>query len=118
MIGIYDNIFHITDGKYSYAFLIKDGKLVHSYYGKALDIDKAHVADSVFAAPIGIDAGKDWALFEVAEQGRCDYRIPSVVVRGDGFASTDFKYVSHEVLKDKPSLGRNCLLDTCPSPRD
>lgn len=102
MIFTDDNVFHLTDGAFSYAFRIKDGKLVHTYFGKALPPHCAALAECE-------DAGRDWALFEVGERGRGDFRIPSVSLCGDGFSSTDLLYVGHEVLRDKPSLGMPAL---------
>lgn len=103
MIKVYGNkIFHLSDGKFSYAFYIEDGNLYHSYYGRALSIDGAHAEKSVLAGDG--HKGNDWASFEIGEQGRGDYRIPSVVLRSSGMTATDFKYVSHKIIK-KPDIG-------------
>ncbi|MCH5165025.1 MAG: alpha-galactosidase [Clostridiales bacterium] len=109
MITISDNIYHITDGKYSYAFFVKDGKLVHSYYGKALPVDKARMKSSALNALSVHSFGYDWMPFEVGERGRGDFRIPSAAVSGNGFTSTDFLFESAEVLDDKPSLNMPSL---------
>lgn len=102
MIFTDDNVFHLTDGAFSYAFRVKDGKLVHTYFGKALPPRCAMLAECE-------NAGNDWALFEAGERGRGDFRFPTIALCGDGFASTDFKYAGHEVLRDKPRLGMPAL---------
>lgn len=107
MIYVEKNIFHLTDGKFSYAFFVRDGKLIHSYYGKALPQVKG--ADSGIDDPDEVYGAPDSMPVEYGEQGRCDFRINSVVVRGEGIASTDLRFVSYEVLKNKPSIGMPAL---------
>ena len=109
MINICDDIYHLTDGRISYAFFVKDGKLVHSYFGKALYVDPSRMNASVLSALKKHSFGFDWLPFEIGETGRGDFRIPSVAVTGEGFASTDFRFVSAEVLDDKPKLNMPSL---------
>ena len=101
MIYTDDNVFHLTDGAFSYAFRIKDGKPTHTYYGKALKRNSRMLAECE-------DAGADWAAVECGERGRGDFRIPSLALCGNGFASTDLKYVGHEII-EKPELGMPAL---------
>lgn len=101
MIYTDDNVFHLTDGAFSYAFRIKDGKPTHTYYGKALKRNSRMLAECE-------DAGADWAAVECGERGRGDFRIPSLALCGNGFASTDLKYVGHEIT-EKPELGMPAL---------
>ncbi|MCM1441398.1 MAG: alpha-galactosidase, partial [Roseburia sp.] len=104
MIDASNNIFHLSDGTYSYAFYVNDGNLYHTYYGKALKIDKKRMQDSVLSL-CGNPVGNDCALFETGEQGRCDFRIPSVIVRGERCTSSDFKFVKYEISNKKPKFG-------------
>lgn len=102
MLAIQDNVFHLSDGKVSYAFTIKKGKPVHTYFGKVLNIGLDELCNSVLR---GADSGADWQSYELSEQGRGDFRVPCVTVCGDGFSSTDLRYSKHEVLKSKPDIG-------------
>lgn len=109
MIEIVNNVFHLSDGKFSYAFAVKEGKLVHTYFGRALRMPRDRMTSGIFCGEKGECRGSDWELFEMSEQGRGDFRLPAVVVRGAKSASTDFKVASYEILAGKPDLGMPAL---------
>lgn len=103
MITIKEGVFHLSAGNYSYAFYEKDGRLVHSYFGNKLDISEERLATSLLALGRHDNIGRDWALSEYAQFGRGDFRIASVEITGNGFASTEFVLCGYEILKNKPS---------------
>lgn len=99
MITIENNVFHLTDGDFSYAFFINEGKLYHGYYGGALPRFQAPKA---VGSPI-------IAQVEFSEFGRGDFRVPSVAAHKENCLSTDFKVVGCEILPQKPSFGMPAL---------
>ncbi len=109
MIQILDKVFHLTNGKFSYAFYVKNGKLVHSYFGKALIVTERTLSNSAVAFGLKDNTGRDCECFEYSELGGGDYRVPAIVVRNGKCISTDFVYSSHEVLKTKPDFGMPAL---------
>lgn len=109
MIKIYDDVFHLTDGKFSYAFFVRGGKLIHSYFGRAVKCDETSLAGSVIADGKNENTGADAALFEFPEQGRCDFRAPCIAAETDKTISTDFRYKGYEILSSKPDFGMPAL---------
>ncbi|MBE5751243.1 MAG: alpha-galactosidase [Clostridiales bacterium] len=95
MITIDGNTYHLQGDAYSYCFYVKNGKLLHGYYGQRLEKFVA-----VCDAPMD-----DFAAYEYGEFGRGDFRSPSIVVRDNGGIATDFQFVSHEILAIKPRIG-------------
>ncbi len=110
MIQILDGVFHLTNGRFSYAFTVRGGKLVHTYFGRALGIDSSTVRDSV-AARGASNVGCDGIGYELPERGRGDFRVPAVVLNDGKTTATDFTFVGYEILDKKPAFGMPALRD-------
>jgi len=95
MIEIINNQFRLVSGDYAYCFYEKDGKLFHAYYGKDVGCFVNNCEET----------GIQRACYEFSEFGRGDFRVPSVVVGANNSMSTDFRFVSSEVLPCKPRIG-------------
>lgn len=109
MIQVTDNIFHLSNNNYSYAFCVKEGKLIHTYYGKALSIPEGLLQDSILSdCACG---GRDWTQYETGERGRGDFRLPSALMRRQGCVGTDFVYKGYEILGKKEPFGMPALRD-------
>ncbi len=111
MIQILDKIFHLTNGDFSYSFYVKEGKLYHSYFGKALTVSEEIATQSVLGRGLLINCGRDAAQFEMPESGRGDFRVPAAVVRSEKTISADFTYCGYEILPTKPNFGMPSLRD-------
>ena len=94
MITKNHNTFQISKGEYTYCFYEENGKLYHGYYGKSL---KGVYTFQNEEKPC-------FARYECPEYGRGDFRIPCVVVSSNDGLSTDFRYLSHSILSQKPDM--------------
>lgn len=95
MIEIGLKTYHLQGRGYSYCFYEQDGKLLHAYYGKRLNGFAKNCEKTT----------DELSPCEYGEFGRGDFRVPSIVVRSKDSMSTDLRYVSHEILPQKPRIG-------------
>lgn len=109
MIQIFDKVFHLTNGKFSYAFYVRDGKLTHSYFGKALTVTEKTLNGSAIAHDLCAETTRERAMFEFSDFGGGDFRTPAVTVENGSCISTDFVYDGYEILEAKPSFGMPAL---------
>lgn len=98
MIEVKNGFFHISNEKFSYCFFERNGKLYHSYYGSS-------IKECVYTDFILDDSDK----MEYPEFGRGDFCTPAIVLRTVNSLSTDFRYVSYEILSKKADLGMPAL---------
>lgn len=98
MIEVKNGFFHISNEKFSYCFFEKEGKLYHSYYGSSI---KKFVCADFFL--------EEDDKMEYPEFGRGDFRVPAIVLRKEKVLSTDFRYVSYEILSKKTDWGLPAL---------
>ncbi|MBR2442030.1 MAG: alpha-galactosidase, partial [Clostridia bacterium] len=106
MIWEQDKVFCLSGKDYSYAFCVHNGKLVHTYYGEKLQAINA--LGEMEKALTAVETPIQW---EYAEFGRGDFSVPAVVVCSKKTMTTDFRYVSHEILQEKPRFGMPALRD-------
>ena len=105
-------IFYLTGEKCSYIFCVnEDGYLVHLYYGKRIaEEDICYLFDGMESATgLTYCEGKSTSLNVIPQElsiyGRGDYRMPSILIKkGNGSRITDFRYKSHILLNDKPTI--------------
>lgn len=104
--------FHLQNDKISYIIrLLPNGHLGHVYFGGRLeqrdDWSSAFpVGDKAYAEPHpGRSWSLDWTPHEYPTDGQGDFHQPAFVIeQTDGSRVSDFKYVSHRVVKGKPRL--------------
>lgn len=105
-----NRIFHLCSENYSYIFSICAGKAVHLHYGARLDdteISSLRQFRNYSFSPLDHTDEGDIAWnnrpLELGEFGRGDFRSPSVMIEGDGFASTDYRFIKAERTHEHPS---------------
>lgn len=105
--------FYLSGENFSYVFRIGNGGyLNHLYFGEKIRKgDIGYIAENMRAefSPL-FDENFLYDSLDVVPQefpiyAKGDFREPSVIVETvDGARLTDFKYLSHEILKSKPKL--------------
>lgn len=98
---------------YTYAFRICEGKPLHVYYSPAVGYaDLSPLRGMRLMAFLLMISDEPSALrfcdlpLEFSEFGRDDFRTPTLILAGDGFASTDYRYVGYAVTDRHPDTGR------------
>lgn len=94
-------LFHLKSNSFSYVMQILDiGYLVHLYWGKPiLKFRSCHAASKDSFVNLDV-VSQEYSVF-----GTGDFRTPTVLAqRADGSTASELKYVSHRILKGKPSL--------------
>ncbi len=108
------NEFHLTNGNLSYILKVLDnGNLGHIYFGKPIKINDSYVnlyrkgRHLTVESEDGVPAGgiKPDFMCEYAQYGTGDYTEGAFQLKQpNGSIVTDFKYMSHEIVKGKPKL--------------
>ncbi|MBR6915932.1 MAG: alpha-galactosidase, partial [Clostridia bacterium] len=105
--------FKLDTPRTSYVMGIRDGGfLLNLYYGRRLpDDDLWALSNRLPSAsfspsdPDYTDFSTDVAPMEYLTNGRGDFRVSALSVRGaDGSSVTDLRYVSHRMFRGKPDL--------------
>lgn len=104
--------FFLTTEKTTYALHVNEGGwLIHDYYGAAVPVsDLRYTAERSGAASFAPKSADGTCLAQIAPQelsanGCGDYRVSALQIRnGDGYASTDIRYVSHKIYAGKPGI--------------
>lgn len=109
-------IFHLQTKNTSYIInILPSNHLGNLYYGKSLDLNQENHS---LQLKHGIEVGSqviyekndktfnlNLAFLEAPTFGKGDFREPMCHIRlSDGSRITDFKYKSHEILRNKPSF--------------
>ena len=105
--------FYLSGENFSYVFRIGKGKyLNHLFFGEKIkESDIGYIAENMRAefSPL-FDENLVYDSLDVVPQefpiyARGDFREPSVLAETkDGARLTDFKYLSHEILREKPKI--------------
>ena len=113
MIKESKGIYCLNTKNTTYAFRVMDnGYLEHLYYGNTINLSEGAEAlfeKQVFAAgnTCLYDDAKDSITLEdicleVSANGKGDMRVPFIeVIHGDGSRTSDFRFVSAEIVKEK-----------------
>lgn len=109
-----EHFFHLATANTSYLMrVLSTGHLSHVYYGKRIDsienITKIVIKDNIEVGAQVLYDEKDRTFnlnltqLEISTFGKGDFRDPMLHFRlADGTRVTDFHYVSHEILPEKP----------------
>ena len=118
MINFYDDTcFYLNTETSTYIMQVNDqGHLEHIYYGAKIDRVK-NIDDIKLKYEFELGSSTSYSketkayqlnhkLWEVSTFGKGDYREPTLHVElPDGSRTVDFKYVSHEIIKNKKLSG-------------
>lgn len=101
--------FYLSTPNTSYVFHINEGGfLIHDYYGPAVPVyDMREYAARLARGPKSADntTALCGAPMEYSCNGTGDFRVSALQIRNAaGNASTDIRYVSHNIYKGKPSI--------------
>lgn len=106
--------FHLKNNSISYVMSVEEGNVLsHIYFGKKINhysgFFKYPRLDRGFSGnlPNSLDRtySKDTLPQEFSGNNTGDYRVPAVIIKSEsGARTTDFRYVSYEIINGKPSI--------------
>lgn len=108
------NTFHIYNNHISYIFkILRNGHLGNIYYGKNIKdrVNFDHLLD-FYPRMMNVwqyDGDKTFSLEHIRQEypsyGTGDMRLPAIeILQENGSRISDFKYLSHRIIKGKPKL--------------
>ena len=106
--------FHLSNDRISYLMkVIRSGHLAHLYFGAVLPekedygyfLQLKSTSHTSYLFDDDYMTSLEHARLEYPAYGNTDYRVPAYEIRQEnGSTLTDFRYVSHQILKTKPKL--------------